>query len=253
MAVSLIYNVLLIVLCSIHAFLTRNVPENFSESRFIGFSAYTTLVVWLFFIPSYIIVPFSNLKVIILSAAMIVSASVSLIFLFAVKVYAIYFVHDFADLKISRPPIAAEKSWPGAGGVVSEKQQKSDAKDDECSRSLPYFISSNMLCGRPQNFVAAAGTGVAPRMPAYAQEVSYPSSEADNGGGQGGGGKDNPIYITSTFSAMADAGHNPGYEPESSVYRADSHSTSMVENNAVFPAPSLTGPEHQSPIMVTWL
>ena len=109
LAVSLLYNVLLIVLCSIHAFLTRKVPENFNESRFIGFSSYTTLVIWIFFIPSYVITLYSFWKVIFLSATLIISATVSLIFVFIVKLYAVYYG---TDLKISRHPKAAEISWP---------------------------------------------------------------------------------------------------------------------------------------------
>lgn len=111
LGVSLIYNALLIVLWNIHAFLTRKVPENFSESRFIGFSSCTTLVIWIFFIPSYVIIPYSFLKVIFLSAALIISATVSLIFVFIVKLYAVY-TRSITDLKISRHPKAAEISWP---------------------------------------------------------------------------------------------------------------------------------------------
>ena len=30
---------------------TRNVPENFNEAKFIGFSCYTTCVIWLSYLP----------------------------------------------------------------------------------------------------------------------------------------------------------------------------------------------------------
>ncbi|XP_072021421.1 metabotropic glutamate receptor 3-like [Amphiura filiformis] len=119
LAVSIVYNVLLIILCSVCAFLTRKVPKNYKESRFIGFSVYTTLVIWVLFIPSYVNAPIANWKVLILSFAMIISASVTLIFLFLIKLYAIYLVPD-ADMNIyiardvkAKP---AEVSWPSEGG-----------------------------------------------------------------------------------------------------------------------------------------
>ncbi|XP_072021434.1 metabotropic glutamate receptor 3-like [Amphiura filiformis] len=113
LAISLTYNVLLIIACSIHAFLTRNFPKNFNESRFIGFSVYTTLVIWLSFIPAYIKVPFADLKVLVLSAAMIINASIILIFQFVVKLYAVLYVKTDLNISIRKKP--TEKSWPSEG------------------------------------------------------------------------------------------------------------------------------------------
>lgn len=44
---SLGYDAALIVLCTVYAVKTRKVPENFNETKFIGFSMYTTCVMWL--------------------------------------------------------------------------------------------------------------------------------------------------------------------------------------------------------------
>ncbi|CAG9539662.1 unnamed protein product [Cercopithifilaria johnstoni] len=44
---SLAYDAILIVLCTVYAIKTRKVPENFNETRFIGFTMYTTCVLWL--------------------------------------------------------------------------------------------------------------------------------------------------------------------------------------------------------------
>ena len=44
---------LLIIICTVYAVKTRNIPENFNESKFIGFSMYTTCIIWLAFVPIY--------------------------------------------------------------------------------------------------------------------------------------------------------------------------------------------------------
>ena len=51
--VSLVYNMFLIIICTLYAVKTRKIPENFNESKFIGFSMYTTCIIWLAFIPIY--------------------------------------------------------------------------------------------------------------------------------------------------------------------------------------------------------
>jgi metabotropic glutamate receptor 6/7/8 len=53
MGVSLVYNKLLIILCTTYAFKTRKIPENFNEAKYIGFTMYSTCIVWLAFIPIY--------------------------------------------------------------------------------------------------------------------------------------------------------------------------------------------------------
>ena len=44
---------ILITVCTIYAVKTRKVPENFNEAKFIGFTMYTTCIIWLAFIPLY--------------------------------------------------------------------------------------------------------------------------------------------------------------------------------------------------------
>jgi len=50
---SLVYNMFLIVVCTVYAVKTRKIPENFNESKHIGFTMYTTCVIWLGFVPIY--------------------------------------------------------------------------------------------------------------------------------------------------------------------------------------------------------
>lgn len=51
--ISLSYNMLLIITCTVYAVKTRKIPENFNESKFIGFTMYTTCIIWLAFVPIY--------------------------------------------------------------------------------------------------------------------------------------------------------------------------------------------------------
>uniref|UniRef100_A0A1I8JPD4 G_PROTEIN_RECEP_F3_4 domain-containing protein n=1 Tax=Macrostomum lignano TaxID=282301 RepID=A0A1I8JPD4_9PLAT len=52
--VSLLLTILiLIVLCTLYAFKTRNIPENFNEAKYIAFTMYSTCIVWLAFIAIY--------------------------------------------------------------------------------------------------------------------------------------------------------------------------------------------------------
>lgn len=47
---SLVYNMILITTCTIYAVKTRKIPENFNESKFIGFTSYSSLICWISFI-----------------------------------------------------------------------------------------------------------------------------------------------------------------------------------------------------------
>ena len=51
--VSLVYNMVLIVVCTVYAVKARKVPENFNETKFIAFTMYTTCIIWLAFVPIY--------------------------------------------------------------------------------------------------------------------------------------------------------------------------------------------------------
>jgi len=50
MFISFGLDLLLIAMCTLYAFKTRNLPENFNEAKFIGFTMYTTCVIWIAFV-----------------------------------------------------------------------------------------------------------------------------------------------------------------------------------------------------------
>ncbi|XP_026682524.1 vomeronasal type-2 receptor 116-like [Diaphorina citri] len=81
------YPIFLIVVCTVYAILTRNIPEAFNESKHIGFTMYTTCVIWLAFVPLY----FGTgnhmpLRITTMSVTISLSASVTVACLFSPKV-----------------------------------------------------------------------------------------------------------------------------------------------------------------------
>ncbi|XP_006834399.1 PREDICTED: metabotropic glutamate receptor 3 isoform X3 [Chrysochloris asiatica] len=92
MLISLTYDVLLVILCTVYAFKTRKCPENFNEAKFIGFTMYTTCIIWLAFLPIFYVTS-SDYRV--QTTTMCISVSLSgfvvLGCLFAPKVHIILF------------------------------------------------------------------------------------------------------------------------------------------------------------------
>ncbi|XP_043564408.1 metabotropic glutamate receptor 3-like [Chiloscyllium plagiosum] len=92
MLTSLTYTVVLIVLCTVYAFKTRKCPENFNEAKFIGFTMYTTCIIWLAFLPIFYVTS-SDYRVQTTTMCISVSLSGSVVLgcLFAPKVHIILF------------------------------------------------------------------------------------------------------------------------------------------------------------------
>ncbi|KHJ99791.1 7 transmembrane receptor [Oesophagostomum dentatum] len=89
---SLAYDGVLIVACTVYAVKTRKVPENFNETKFIGFSMYTTCVVWL----SWIFFFFGTgsdfqIQTTSLCISISMSANVALVCIFSPKLWIILF------------------------------------------------------------------------------------------------------------------------------------------------------------------
>ena len=113
---SQVFNVLLIIVCTVYAIKTRKIPENFNESKFIGFTMYTTCIIWLAFLPIYfgtantnevITLPLSTLiesaliciligqiQITTMCLTISLSATVALVCLYLPKVYIIVFHPD---------------------------------------------------------------------------------------------------------------------------------------------------------------
>ncbi|CAG9562246.1 unnamed protein product [Danaus chrysippus] len=109
--IAFFYPVVLIVVCTVYAVLTRKIPEAFNESKHIGFTMYTTCVIWLAFVPLYFgtasQVP---LRVTSMAVTISLSASVTLACLFAPKMHIILF-HPERNI---RGTLTASR-WRGRG------------------------------------------------------------------------------------------------------------------------------------------
>ncbi|XP_046866134.1 metabotropic glutamate receptor 2 isoform X2 [Drosophila willistoni] len=88
--IAFFYPILLIIVCTVYAVLTRKIPEAFNESKHIGFTMYTTCVIWLAFVPLYFgTANHVPLRITSMSVTISLSASVTVACLFSPKLYII--------------------------------------------------------------------------------------------------------------------------------------------------------------------
>lgn len=80
------WNFILVLFCTLYAFKTRNLPENFNEAKFIGFTMYCTLVTWGAFVVLYVN---AVNKALTASFTFSLSASIALCLLFFPKIFII--------------------------------------------------------------------------------------------------------------------------------------------------------------------
>lgn len=88
LSISLCYNLFLLLLTTYFAFLTRRVPDNFNEAKFVNVTVYSLCIIWLGFLPAYFIsIQFgTDYSHFFLLLAIILSASITLLCLLAPKV-----------------------------------------------------------------------------------------------------------------------------------------------------------------------
>ncbi|XP_060584648.1 metabotropic glutamate receptor 8-like [Ruditapes philippinarum] len=82
--------IILVIICTIYAILTRNIPEAFNESKYIGFTMYTTCIIWLAFVPIYFSTAYDiKLRIATMCYSISLSATVTLVCMFTPKLYII--------------------------------------------------------------------------------------------------------------------------------------------------------------------
>ncbi|XP_078466710.1 metabotropic glutamate receptor 3-like [Lampetra planeri] len=117
MLISLGYDVILVVLCTVYAFKTRKCPENFNEAKFIGFTMYTTCIIWLAFLPIFYVTS-SDYRVQTTTMCVSVSLSGSVVLgcLFAPKAHVILFQpqKNVASLRVVTNRFSVSGSGPSS-------------------------------------------------------------------------------------------------------------------------------------------
>uniref|UniRef100_A0A0K0EYK3 G_PROTEIN_RECEP_F3_4 domain-containing protein n=1 Tax=Strongyloides venezuelensis TaxID=75913 RepID=A0A0K0EYK3_STRVS len=128
------WNLFLIILCTLYAIKTRNLPENFNEAKFIGFTMYCTLVVWC----AFIVLHFGAVnKALIMSFSFSLSASIALIILFAPKVYIIIFQPE-KNVRASYTTTKLIRCHFGNTQGNVENKNRSISKARSSTQSLSY-------------------------------------------------------------------------------------------------------------------
>ena len=86
------FNLVLMGMCASNAFKTRTLPANFNETKYIMFSIYITVLLWLSFLPTYYTAKIHTDKALALAVALLLNVLSSLTFVFLPKLYAVYFL-----------------------------------------------------------------------------------------------------------------------------------------------------------------
>ena len=85
------YNLLIVLLCCYFALLARKVPDNYNESKFIGVSVYSSLVLGIAVVPVYTTASRASQKVSFLAIAVVANSFITIFFVYFPKLFAIRF------------------------------------------------------------------------------------------------------------------------------------------------------------------
>uniref|UniRef100_A0A3B4TRR8 Glutamate metabotropic receptor 8 n=1 Tax=Seriola dumerili TaxID=41447 RepID=A0A3B4TRR8_SERDU len=145
---SLGYSILLMVTCTVYAIKTRGVPETFNEAKPIGFTMYTTCIIWLAFIPIFFGTSQSAERMYIqtttLTISLSLSASVSLGMLYMPKVYIILF-HPEQNVPKRKRSFKAIVTAATMSGKLTQKG--GDRPNGEVKTELCESMETNTILG----------------------------------------------------------------------------------------------------------
>ncbi|XP_078679235.1 metabotropic glutamate receptor 6-like isoform X3 [Branchiostoma floridae x Branchiostoma belcheri] len=139
---SLSYSMVLVVMSTIYAVKTRHIPDNFNETKHIGFAVYTTCIIWLAFIPIFFgtsqVVNKEEIQFMALSVSLILSATVLLCCLFAPKLY-IVLLHPEMNVR----PRRVSKQEAMVQQAVAKWRKAVEAHPNETAETLTTVLSSS--------------------------------------------------------------------------------------------------------------
>ncbi|ELU12698.1 hypothetical protein CAPTEDRAFT_22614, partial [Capitella teleta] len=82
-------NLVVILVCGVFGFLSRNLPENYNESWFIFVSVSTTIFMWVIFLPTSYASIHAHQRTLILGFCLVLNVFITLALLFVPKIYAV--------------------------------------------------------------------------------------------------------------------------------------------------------------------
>ena len=88
------FDLILLILCAGFGFLTRQLPANFNESRFMFASVATTMLLWIIILPTYLSAFYALHQTALLACCLLLNAYITLVCLFLPKLYAVYFISE---------------------------------------------------------------------------------------------------------------------------------------------------------------
>ncbi|XP_060068565.1 metabotropic glutamate receptor 6-like [Ylistrum balloti] len=95
------YPIFLIIVCTFYAIWTRNIPEAFNESKYIGLTMYTTCIIWLAFVPIYFSTADNiQIRIATMCFSISLSATVGLVCMFTSKL-SIIILHPDQNVRQS--------------------------------------------------------------------------------------------------------------------------------------------------------
>ncbi|XP_060679376.1 metabotropic glutamate receptor 6-like isoform X3 [Hemiscyllium ocellatum] len=127
------YSLLLMVTCTVYAIKSRGVPETFNEAKPIGFTMYTTCIIWLAFVPIFFGTAGSAEKMYIqtttLTVSMSLSAFVCLGMLYLPKVYVIV-LHPEQNVQRRKRSFKAAATMASVASRLSQRSHNGDTAKD---------------------------------------------------------------------------------------------------------------------------
>ncbi|XP_042231154.1 metabotropic glutamate receptor 6-like isoform X2 [Homarus americanus] len=136
------YPIGLIIVCTIYAVLTRKIPEAFNESKYIGFTMYTTCIIWLAFVPIYFSTANNvELRITTTSVTISLSATVALACLFTPKLYIIL-LHPERNVRQSMMPAAKYSAIKN--NLSSSSQRVDSGTQSEVIFPLDYELHEKL-------------------------------------------------------------------------------------------------------------
>ncbi|XP_068207729.1 metabotropic glutamate receptor 2-like isoform X1 [Palaemon carinicauda] len=155
------YPIGLIVVCTVYAVLTRKIPEGFNESKYIGFTMYTTCIIWLAFVPIYFSTANNvELRITTTSVTISLSATVALVCLFGPKLYILLF-HPERNVRQSMMPTVNKYAAVKNSNLSSSSQRIDSGTQSEVIFPVDYELHEKirtMGCGSRNQLNSATQT-----------------------------------------------------------------------------------------------